>query len=81
MQATLNPTVVRLAKAAVRSALLLQARSPGGLAEVIGQHMDATGDANAASDYLEELENVDLEAMTAFMDETAATAVTAELGG
>ncbi len=81
VQATLNPTVVRYAKAAVRSALLLQARSPGGLAEVIGQHMDATGDANAASDYLEELEYVDLEAMAAFMDETASAAVTAELGG
>ena len=80
VRASLDPISLRNAKAALRSALLVQARSPGGLAEVIGRHMDATGDAGAAADYLVRLEAIDFGAMAAFLDEIAAAqAFTAEV--
>ena len=80
VRASLDPIIVRNARAALRSALLVQARSPGGLAEVIGRYMDATGDAGAAADYLDQLEAIDFEAMAAFLDEIAAArAFTAEV--
>lgn len=80
LRAALSPTVVRRAKSSLRSELLLETSSPGGLAEVIGRHLDATGDPDSAADYLRELEQVDFEAMTAFLDEAAAAeAITAEV--
>ena len=80
VRASLDPTIVLKAKAALRSALLVRARSPGGLAEVIGRHMDVTGDADAAADYMARLEEIDFEAMAAFLDEIAAAeAVAAEV--
>ena len=80
LRAALSPTVVRNARSSLRSELILEARSPGGLAEVIGRHLDATGDADAAADYLLRLEEVDFEAMIAFLDEVAAAeAITAEV--
>lgn len=80
VRAALGPTVVRNARMSLRSELLLETRSPGGLAEVIGRHLDATGDADAAADYLRRLEEVDFEAMTAFLEEVAAAeAITAEV--
>ena len=80
LRAALSPTVVRNARVSLRSELVLEARSPGGLAEVIGRHLDATGDADAAADYLRRLEEVDFEAMIAFFDEVAAAeTITAEV--
>lgn len=80
LRAALSPTVVRHARSSLRSELLLETRSPAGLAEVIGRHLDATGDADAAADYLLRLEEVDFEAMTAFLDEIAAAeAIAAEI--
>ena len=80
LRAALSSTGVGNARSALRSELILEARSPGGLAEVIGRHLDATGDADAAADYLRCLEEVDFEAMTAFLDEIAASeAITAEV--
>ena len=82
VEASVSSTSVRHARAAVRSALASEARSPGGLAEVIGRHMDATGDAGAATRYLEELEGLDYEAMAGFLDAIlAAEAVTAQVAG
>ena len=82
VRAALDPTAVRNARAALRAELLLQARSPGGLAAVIGRHFDATGDGDAAADHLQRLEEIDFEAMTAFLGEVAAAeAITAQLGG
>lgn len=80
LRAALSPTIVRNAKSSLRSELILEGRSPGGLAEVIGRHLDATGDADAAADYLRRLEEVDFEVMTAFLDEVAAAeTITAEV--
>ena len=80
LRAVLSPTIVRNARASLRSELLTRTRSPGGLAGVIGQHLDATGEADAAPDYLRRLDEIDFEAMTAFLDEVAATeAITAEV--
>ena len=80
LRAALSPTVVRHARSSLRSELLLETRSPGGLAEVIGRHLDATGDADAARDYLRRLEEIDFEDMAAFLDEIAAAdALTAEV--
>ena len=80
LRAALSPTVVRHARSSLRAELLLETRSPGGLAEVIGRHLDAKGDADAAADYLRRLEEVDFEAMTALLDEIAAAeAITAEV--
>jgi len=80
LRAALSPTVVRHARSSLRSELLLETRSPGGLAEVIGRHLDATGDADAARDHLRRLEEIDFEDMLAFLDEIAAAdALTAEV--
>lgn len=80
LRAALSPTVVRHARSSLRSELLLETRSPGGLAEVIGRHLDATGDAGAAADYLRRLDEIDFAAMTAFLDQMAAAdAITAEV--
>lgn len=82
VRATLSPAVVRNARAALRAELLTEARSPGGLAAVIGRHFDATGDGDGAADYLQRLEEIDFEAMTAFFEEVAgAEAITAQFGG
>lgn len=81
LRAALSPTVVRHARSSLRSELLLETRSPAGLAEVIGRHLDATGDADGARDYLRRLEEIDFEDMAAFLEEIAATeAITAEVG-
>lgn len=82
LRAALDPTLVRNARTALRSELLLRTRSPGGLAEVIGRHLDATGDADAAPDFLRRLEELDFAAMAAFLDEIAAAgAITAQVSG
>ena len=71
---------VRRAVASVRAELVVGARSLPGLANVIGWHMDASGDANAASDYLTRLSRVDRAAMEAFFrDLASAEALVAEL--
>ena len=81
LRAALDPVGVRNARAAVRAELLVRTRTPGGLAEVIGRHLDATGDGAAASDYLRRLEEVDFEAMSAFVAGIAAMeAITAQVG-
>ena len=81
LRAALDPAMVRTARAALRSELLVQTRTPDGLAEVIGRHLDATGDADAAPDYLRQLQEIDFEAMIAFLEEVAGTeAITAEAG-
>ena len=80
VRAALSPAVVRRARSSLRSELLLETRSPAGLAEVIGRYLDATGDADAAADYLRRLEAIDFEAMNVFFDEVAAAdAITAEV--
>lgn len=80
LRAALDPTGMRNARTALRSELLLETRSPGGLAEVIGRHLDANGDADAAADYLRRLEEIEFDAMTAFLDEVAAAeAISAEV--
>ena len=81
LRAALDPTVVSKARASLRSELLLETGSPGGLAEVIGRHLDATGDAGGAPDYLRRLEEIDFAAMSTFLDDiTAAETITAEVG-
>lgn len=81
LRAALDPAAVRNARAALRAELLVRTRTPAGLAEVIGRHLDATGDGGAAPDYLRRLEEIDFEAMTAFVDEIAALqAITADVG-
>ena len=80
LRTALSPAVVRNARSSLRAQLLLETRSPAGLAEVIGRHLDATGDTDAAADYLRRLEEVDFGAMAAFLDEIAAAeAITAEV--
>lgn len=82
VEASLGPGLVRRARAALQSTLLGEARSPEGLADVIGRHLDATGDPDAASRYLEQLESVDYEAMADFIDEiSAGEAITAQVAG
>ncbi len=81
LRVALDPAMVRTARAALRSELVVQTRTPDGLAEVIGRHLDATGDADAAPDYLRQLQEIDFEAMIAFLEEVAGTeAITAEAG-
>ncbi len=81
LRATLDPAGVRDAKAALRTELLVRARTPGGLAEVVGRHLDATGGDAAARDYLRRLEKIDFETMVAFVDEIAATEIVAVEAG
>ena len=82
LRAALDPTRVRTAKAALRAELLLRTRSPGGLAEVIGRHLDATGDVDAAPNHLRRLEEIDYAAMATFLDEVVgARTIAARVGG
>ena len=81
LRAALSPTVVRQARSSLRSELVVETRSPGGLAEVIGRHLDATDDAGGAPDYLRRLEEIDFAAMSTFLDDIAtAETITAEVG-
>ncbi len=77
---TLTEVEVRSAAAAVRVELVVRARSLLGLANLIGWHMDASGDPEGASDYLARLAQIDRAAMEAFFRDLATSqALIAEL--
>ncbi len=81
LRAALDPTTVRQARSALRFELLAETRSPGGLADVIGRHLDATGDGDAAPDHLRRLNQIEFEDMVRFLDQVATEeVVTAEVG-
>ena len=60
---TLETVVERLGRD-----ILFDARTPAGLVEGIGQALDVTGSPTAATDYLAELEAIDLTTMSAYLD-------------
>jgi predicted Zn-dependent peptidase len=58
---------ISAAVAEARLGLLLEARSPAGLAEVVGRHLDATGAASGAARYAGALTMVTPESMADFL--------------
>ncbi len=76
----LTPEAVSEAAAALRFQLLADARTPGGLVNLVGRHMDATGDPGAALRYVESVDGVTLASLEGFMSRVEADGVvTAEV--
>lgn len=71
VRGNLSPERVRAAAQAVRRDLLLAARTPWGLADVLGRSRDATGDAFSAAHTVAALDRVDAAAVASFLDHLA----------
>lgn len=67
----LSPERVRAAAQAAQRDLLLAARTPWGLADVLGRSQDATGDALSAARTLAGLDSVDAAEVASFLDHLA----------
>ncbi|MSR35596.1 MAG: insulinase family protein [Gemmatimonadetes bacterium] len=67
--AKLAPDEIGPAVAALRFDLLSSARTPWGLAELVGRYHDATGSADAAYQHVADLERIDLAVMRAYLQE------------
>lgn len=80
--ASLTPAGIEEAVADVRRRTLFRARTPWGLADVVGVHLDATGQPDAALTYLSALDALTVEGMRGFLRELAErTPLRAEVTG
>ncbi len=65
---SLTPATLERSVKRARLAFLMEARTPWGLAETVGDHWDASGDPAAASRFLERLDAIDPSAMARFLE-------------
>lgn len=72
VEARLDPAEVARAAARVRRDLLLRARTPLGLTEVVGRGLEAGGDPGVAARQLAALDEVDVQEVRAFLAELRA---------
>lgn len=73
-----TPDAVATARRSIANGLLLEARTPQGLAGVVGRFLDRTGDPHGASEFLDALVRVDADrvrgALLAILDRSPAVA-------
>ncbi|MCG6955459.1 MAG: hypothetical protein LJF04_05650 [Gemmatimonadetes bacterium] len=74
LRTRLDEVTVRDAAARARADILLDARTPGGLVEVVGRAMEPAGAPDAAARHLEELSRVGLGEVAALIDRMRAQA-------
>lgn len=69
LESSVTEEEVERVRGRIRLETLRTARTPWGLVALVGRHLDATGDPNAAQRFLEALDDVDRDSVVGFLGE------------